>query len=186
VLMRNVVGVRAFGTFMPVLIALAFRETGLVGGLVLFALVVAVGLSFRFYLERLRLMLVPRLTAVVTIVVILMVGLSMISARVGWEVGLSVGLFPMVILAMVIERMSIIWEERGPHDALLEGAGSALIATLAYLAMGLDLVQYLVIVYPELLLVILGATIMLGRYSGYRLSELVRFRDLVPNQGSAR
>jgi hypothetical protein len=115
-----------------------------------------------------------------------MVGLSMISARVGWEVGLSVGLFPMVILAMVIERMSIIWEERGPHDALLEGAGSALIAILAYLAMGLDLVQYLVIVYPELLLVILGATIMLGRYSGYRLSELVRFRDLVPNQGSAR
>jgi hypothetical protein len=186
VLMRNVVGVRAFGTFMPVLIALAFRETGLIGGLVLFTLVVAVGLSFRFYLERLRLMLVPRLTAVVTIVVILMVGLSMISARVGWEVGLSVGLFPMVILAMVIERMSIIWEERGAHDALLEGAGSALIATLAYLAMGLDLVQYLVIVYPELLLVILGATIMLGRYSGYRLSELVRFRDLVPNQGSAR
>jgi hypothetical protein len=184
VLLRNVVGVRAFGTFMPVLIALAFRETGLFGGLILFTLVVAMGLLCRFYLERLHLTLVPRLTAVLTVVVILMVGLSMFSDRIGWEVGLSVGLFPMVILAMVIERMSIIWEERGPRDALLEGAGSALIAVIAYLVMGLALVQYLVVVYPELLLVLLGFTVMLGRYSGYRLTELSRFRDLtIPQRG---
>src|SRR5690606_10234666 len=91
VLMRNIVGVRAFGTFMPVLIALAFRETGLVGGLLLFALVVATGLMFRFCLERMHLILVPRLTAVVTIVVILMVALTMLSAALDWEVGLSVG-----------------------------------------------------------------------------------------------
>ncbi len=178
ILMRNVVGVRTFGTFMPVLIALSFDETGLAAGLLLFALVVAIGLSFRFYLERLRLTLVPRLTAVVTIVVILMIGLSMLSARLGWEVGLSVGLFPMVILTMVIERMSIIWEERGPQDALLEGAGSALVAGLAYLVMGLEQIRYLVVVYPELLLVVLGVTILMGRYSGYRITELFRFRDL--------
>jgi hypothetical protein len=178
VLLRNVVGVRALGTFMPVLIALAFRETGLFGGLVLFFLVVTVGLLFRFYLERLRLLLVPRLTAVVTIVVMLMLGLSMISHKLGWEIGLSVGLFPMVILAMVIERMSIIWEERGAQEAMLEGLGSAVIAVLAYLLMGLYIVQYLVFVFPELLLVVLGLTIALGRYSGYRISELIRFKEL--------
>lgn len=178
VLMRNVVGVRSFGTFMPVLIALAFRETGLIGGLILFGAVVAFGLVFRFYLERLRLLLVPRLTAVLIIVVILMVALSLLSNRLGLEVGLSVGLFPMVILAMVIERMSIVWEERGPGDALLEGAGSMAIAALAYVAMGLEMVQYLVFVFPELLLVVLGLTVLMGRYTGYRLSELLRFREL--------
>lgn len=178
VLMRNIVGVRAFGTFMPVLIALAFRETGLVGGLLLFGLVVATGLMFRFCLERMHLILVPRLTAVVTIVVILMVALTMLSAALDWEVGLSVGLFPMVILAMVIERMSIVWEERGPQDALVEALGSAAIATLAYVVMGLEQVRYLAVVFPELLLVVLGLTILLGRYSGYRLTELLRFRDL--------
>lgn len=185
ILMRNIVGVRTFGTFMPVLIALSFNETGLIGGLLLFALVVAVGLMFRFYLERLRLILVPRLTAVVTIVVILMVGLSMLSAQLGWEVGLSVGLFPMVILTMVIERMSIVWEERGPQDALLEGTGSAFVAGIAYLVMGLEQIRYLVVVYPELLLVLLGVTIVLGRYSGYRISELFRFRDLAHEARSA-
>ena len=179
VLMRNVIGLRAFGTFMPVLIALAFRETGLLGGLIMFTLVVAVGLLFRFYLERLRLLLVPRLTAVLTIVVMLMLGMGLLSDRLGWEVGLSVGLFPMVIMAMVIERMSIIWEERGPQDALIESLGSAVIAVLAFLVMSLELVQHLVFVFPELLLVVLGVTIMMGRYSGYRVSELFRFRELV-------
>lgn len=178
VLMRNVVGMPSFGTFMPVLIALAFRETGLVGGLILFSVVVGAGLLIRFYLEKLQLLLVPRLTAVLIVVVALMVALSQLTHALGWEVGLSVGLFPMVILAMVIERMSIVWEERGPADALKESAGSALIAVLAYLAMSQSEVRHLVFVFPELLMVVLGLTIALGRYSGYRLSELLRFRSL--------
>lgn len=32
VFMRNIIGIRTFGTFMPVLIALAFRETELLWG----------------------------------------------------------------------------------------------------------------------------------------------------------
>ncbi len=178
VLMRNVVGLPSFGTFMPVLIALAFRETGLIAGLILFSTVIAVGLIIRFYLEKLQLLLVPRLTAVLVVVVILMVLLSLLSHRLGWDVGLSVGLFPMVILAMVIERMSIVWEERGAVDALKESAGSGLIAALAFYVMSLAQVQHLVFVFPELMLVLLGLTIIMGRYSGYRLSELMRFRSL--------
>jgi hypothetical protein len=178
VLMRNLVGLRSFGTFMPVLIALAFRETGLIGGLVLFAVVVGAGLLLRFYLERLRLLLVPRLTAVLIIVVALMVALSLLSHQLGWDVGLSVGLFPMVIMAMVIERMSIVWEERGAHEALIEAAGTAVIASLAFYMMTLEIVGHLVFVFPELLLTVLGLTLLMGRYSGYRLSELIRFRRL--------
>ena len=178
VFMRNFIGLRAFGTFMPVLIALAFRETGLLSGLVLFALVIAVGLILRMYLERLRLLLVPRLAAMVTIVVMLMLLISLLSSALEWEVGLSIGLFPMVILAMVIERMTIVWEERGPGDAMIESAGSAVIAVLAFLVMGLDVVRHMVFVFPESLLIVLGLTIACGRYSGYRLTELIRFREL--------
>ena len=182
VLMRNVVGFPSFGTFMPVLIALAFRDTGLVTGLLMFTLVVAAGLSLRFYLAKLHLLLVPRLTAVLIIVVMLMVLMSLFSHRLGWEMGLSVGLFPMVILAMIIERMSIVWEERGPADALKESAGSALIASLAFYVMTLPIIQHLMFVFPELSLSLLGLTILMGRYSGYRINELIRFRALAKPQ----
>lgn len=177
-LLRNVVGLRSFGTFMPVLIAIAFRETQLVAGVVLFTLIVGVGLLFRFYLEKLRLLLVPRLAAVLIIVVILMAVVSVLSQRLGLQVGLSVALFPMVIVAMVIERMSIVWEEQSPADALLDGAGSLAIAAMAYVVMGIDLFAWWALVFPELLLVLLGFTVALGRYTGYRLTELVRFREL--------
>lgn len=178
VLLRNFVGFSSFGTFAPVLIALAFRETELLKGILLFILIVSLGLVFRFYLERLRLLLVPRLAAVVTIVVLLMTAISIISDRIGTETGLSVSLFPMVIISMVIERMSIVWEERGAATAIREGIGSLTIAALAYLIMSVDVLSYWVTVFPEINLVVLGLIIALGRYTGFRLSELSRFRQL--------
>ncbi|MFP4251513.1 MAG: inactive transglutaminase family protein [Guyparkeria sp.] len=176
VLLRNVIGIRTFGTFMPVLIALSFRETQLVAGVVLFTLIVALGLAIRFYLERLKLLLVPRLAAVVIVVILLMALISVVSHRLELDIGLSVGLFPMVILAMTIERVSIVWEEHGPGDALAQAAGSLVVAALAYLVMVNAYVTHLFFVFPELLLVVLAVTLLVGRYTGYRLTELFRFR----------
>ena len=178
VVLRNVVGISTFGTFMPVLVAMAFRETKLLNGLILFLLIVTIGLSIRFYLERLRLLLVPRLAAVLTVVVLLMGVVSVMSHRLGMEVGLSVALFPMVIIAMTIERMSIIWEERGPGEAMKEGLGTLVAAAVIYAVMITAEVRYFVLVFPEILLVLLAGILLLGRYTGYRLTELTRFRAL--------
>jgi hypothetical protein len=180
VIMRNVVGVNTFGTFMPVLIGLAFRETQLLWGIVLFSAVVSLGLAVRFYFERLKLLLVPRLAAVLTVVVLLMAILSILSHRIGLERGLSVALFPMVIMTMTIERMSIVWEERGPGEAMQQGLGSLMVAALTYLVMSAKYTEHLMFVFPELLLAILGASLLLGRYTGYRLVELRRFKALAP------
>ena len=177
-LLRNLVGVKTYGTFMPVLIALAFRETALVAGISLFVVVVGFGLLVRFYLERLRLLLVPRLTAILILVVLLMAAVSVLSNRLGLEVGLSVALFPMVIMAMTIERMSVAWDERGAGTAIREGIGTLVVAALAYVVMSWQPLEHLVFVYPEVLLILFALALVLGRYSGYRLNELLRFRAL--------
>ncbi len=176
VLLRNFVGLKTFGTFMPVLIALAFRETQLVWGIILFSTLVSLGLLVRFYLERPKLLLVPRLASMLIIVILIMVGVSILGHRLGMQQGLSIALFPMVILAMTIERMSITWDENGPKDAILAGIGSLFVAAIGYLVMTHPLLGYLVYVFPELLLVLLAVTLLAGRYTGYRLSELWRFR----------
>ncbi len=178
VFMRNMVGIDAFGTFMPVLIALAFRETKLFWGLILFTLLVTLGLTIRFLLDRLRLLLVPRLSAVLIVVVILMLFISLTSHRLGMEMGLSVALFPMVIIAMTIERMSVVWEERGASDAIRAGLGSLFVAIAAYTFMVMPWLEHLIFTFPELLLVILAGVLLAGRYTGYRLTELRRFREL--------
>jgi hypothetical protein len=177
--LRNIVGVQTFGTFMPVLIALAFRETQLLWGIVLFSTLVVLGLTFRFYLERLRLLAVARLSAVLTIVVLLMLGVSILSNRLELAPGLSVALFPMVILTMTVERMSTVWEERGAGEAIQKGLGSMAVAALCFLVMDVTVIRHLLFIFPETLLIVLAVNLALGRYTGYRLTELRRFRELV-------
>ena len=121
--------------------------------------------------------------AVLIVVILLMVGLSILSHALGIERGLSLALFPMVIMTMTIERMSIVWDERGPEEALIQGLGSFVAASIAYVVMFNHLLGHLVFVFPELLLVVLAITLLLGRYPGYRLSELARFKVLGRRDG---
>jgi len=182
-LVRNVIGLRTFGTFMPVLIAIAFRETQLVWGLFLLGVVIAVALLVRVYLGTLRLLVVPRLSSILIIVILAMAGVSVLSNQLGFERGLSVTLFPMVILTMTVERMSIVWDERGPGEMLRQGLDSVLVAIVAYFIMSSPYVEHIAVVFPELLIAILACNLLIGRYSGYRLLELVRFRVLAGRSG---
>jgi hypothetical protein len=182
-LLRSFVGLKTFGTFMPVLIALALRETTLVSGIILFSFIVALGLSVRFYLERLKLLLIPRLSIVLSTVVLCMIIFSILSYKLGLPHGLSVTLFPMVIITMIIERMSIVWEERNSLEAIKQALGSLVAAVLAYAVMGYPLFEHLLFVFPELLGLIMVAMLWIGQYHGYRLSELFRFSDLLGKRG---
>ena len=178
VVLRNIVGIRTSGTFMPILIALAFVQTTLLTGLVLFLLVVSVVLMIRGYLSRLNLLLVPRIAAVLIVVIGLYVGLSIIGFKMGVTAVLSVTFFPMIIISWTIERMSILWEEEGAREVMIQGGGSLLTASIAYLVMTERHVSYLFFAFPELLLVILAIILAIGQYTGYRLSELRRFEPL--------
>src|SRR5690606_27976110 len=111
---------------------------------VLFGVVIGAGLLVRFYMERLRLLLVPRLTAILIVVVLLMAAVSVLSNRLGIEVGLSIALFPMVIMTMTIERISVTWDERGASQAMREAFGTLAVASLAHLAMSWDRIEHFV------------------------------------------
>lgn len=186
VILRNLIGVKTFGTFMPVLIALSFRETGLIAGVLLFTLIVLLGLLTRLILDKLKLLLVPRVGSILIVVLLFMITISVLSYRLGIDIGLSVTLFPMVILAIMIERMSIVWDERGPLEVFKQSMGTIIVAALAYYLMNIPILQHVVFVFPELLLIVLGLTMLMGRYTGFKLTELFRFRAFVDSEVTRR
>ena len=175
-ILRNLIGLQTLGTFTPVLIALAFRETQLGFGIVLFTIITALGLSLRSYLEHLKLQMLPRLSVVLTFVVVLIAAISLFSHKLGLERGLSVALFPMVILTMTIERLSITWEERGASHAMKVAVGTLFAASLAHIIMSVPEFIYFVFTFPAILLILVGFMLAMGRYRGYRLTELIRFK----------
>lgn len=175
VVMRILVGLKTSGTFMPVLIALAFLQTELVPGVTSFVVVVAIGLMIRSYLSSLNLLLVSRIATLVVVVIGIITAFSLLSYQFGLMGGLTITFFPMIILAWTIERMSITWEEQGPREVAVQGSGSLLVAILAFLVMDHPLARHLAFNFPELNLCVLAVILILGRYTGYRLLELHRF-----------
>lgn len=178
IFLRIMVGLRTSGTFMPVLLALAFIQTQLITGLAIFLLILVVGLGVRSYLSRLNLLLVSRIAAVVVIVVIIMAVISVLSYKLGIDQALTVTFFPMIILAWTIERMSILWEEDGAREVVIQVFGSLFVASLAFGLMTNPFIEHWTFNFPELMLCVLAVILVMGQYTGYRLSELMRFRHL--------
>ncbi|NVK43735.1 MAG: inactive transglutaminase family protein [Oceanospirillaceae bacterium] len=178
VLMRILVGLKTSGTFMPVLIAMAFIQTSLATGLIGFLLIVSMGLVIRSWLSHLNLLLVARISAVIIMVIGIISLFSVLAFKLGLTEGLKITFFPMIILSWTIERMSLLWEEEGAKEVLTQGGGSLLVAVLAYLAMNNDLIRHLTFNFLGLQLVVMAAVLLLGNYTGYRLLELRRFQPL--------
>lgn len=120
--LRIIVGLKTSGTFMPVLIAVAFVQTQLLTGIVGFLLIVGTGLIIRSYLSRLNLLLVARISAVIITVIMIIAVFTVIAYKIGLVEGLTITFFPMIILSWTIERMSILWEEEGAKQVLVQAA----------------------------------------------------------------
>lgn len=178
VFLRVIIGLKTSGTFMPVLIAVAFVQTQLLTGIVGFLLIVGTGLIIRSYLSKLNLLLVARISAVIIAVILIISVFTVVAFKIGLTEGLSITFFPMIILSWTIERMSILWEEEGAKEVILQGGGSLFTSILIYLAMTNSYVQHLTFNFIGLQLIVLAAILLLGTYTGYRLTELRRFKPL--------
>jgi hypothetical protein len=176
--LRNVIGFPTFGVFMPVLLALAFRSTGLFYGLGIFAGILCLGYGVRSGLDRLRLLLVPRMSVILTLVIACFTVLALAGNKMGLRHLMAVGLLPFVILTMIIERFFIVIEESGLQEGLRMALGSAAVSVIGYAVISWEALQLTFFVFPELLAAIAALQILLGRYTGYRLSEALRFRSL--------
>ena len=175
--LRNVVGLKTFGMFMPVLIALAFTGTGLAWGTFFLAVIIGFALLSRLWIQRLYLLLAARIAFILTLVILLMVALFIIGDKIGMP-SRGVGAFPFVIMTMIVERISVSLEEEGAANTLRRVGATLVAIYLTYGVIHARVLQTLFLVYPELLLVILGLLVAVGRYTGYRLTELFRFREL--------
>ncbi|MBP3546498.1 MAG: UUP1 family membrane protein [Alphaproteobacteria bacterium] len=182
VLMRNVVGISTMGTFTPMLIAMSLVETGFVYGLVCFAIIIGIGILIRALLSRLNLLLVPRISAVVIFVIIIMQIMAIIGYNWQLPIASSALFFPIIITAWIIERASITWEEDGAKNALREIVNSVLVAIVTYFVIVNDTIRHVMFAFNELNLVILFIVMLLGTYTGYRITELTRFAPLAKKE----
>ncbi len=177
------IGTKTFGVFTPALLGLIFRDTrALPWGLGIFAGTVVVGWTFRKVLDRYSLLMVPRTAILLTMVCLFLLGTVILTARAGVQITGYVALFPLVILTHMVERFWTVETEDGTAAAVKTLFGTVFVAVAVALLVGPEAVARWFFRFPETLAVVVAALLMLGRYTGYRLTELYRFQDVIEFQ----
>jgi hypothetical protein len=176
---RNLIGVQTFGTFAPALVGLAFRELHSLPGVLLFVVVLLVGWLLRRALGRFHLLQVPRTALLLTLVVTTVLTFVVLAHRNHLAVARYIALFPMVILTGMIERFWTLEEEDGTAASFKTLVSTIGIAGCISLLVSIPAVARQMLGYPETLGLLMAAFLLLGRYTGYRVLELYRFREFL-------
>ncbi|HZV04562.1 MAG TPA: 7TM domain-containing protein [Gemmataceae bacterium] len=176
---RNVIGLRSFGTFAPALIGLAFHDLHSLPGILVFVTILLIGWLMRRVLDHYHLLQVPRVATMLTLIMIVLIGAVVAANVYGAPTTRYISLFPMIILCGMVERFWTLETEDSTGASFRTLFQTMLIATIIALVLSsTSLVQHM-LRFPETLGLIMAAQLLIGRYTGYRLMELLRFRDFL-------
>jgi hypothetical protein len=174
VLARSFVGMKAFGLFTPMLIAVAFLQIGPVMGPVVLCSSVLVGMIVTPSLLKLRMTRVGFLGVLISLVVLVLVALQLI-----FDIKLQVDAFPVIVCALCVERWWKQWGKDGAKPAAKMAFNTFILAVVIEFVMvsdfALALIDWSPLLMPAFAAVAIG---ILGRYRGLRLSEIHRFAPI--------
>ncbi len=171
-ILRQIVGVRTYGTFTPTLLALAVVHVDLKLAMIIFLIVTIIGISIRSLLPLLHLKRTPLLSVVFTLVVLSMAFIISFLHYLDPEIDSVVVLLPVVILTMLIDRIYAVMDQRKFHTAMLRLFWTITAALFSlFVLLQSDLGQVLVS-YPELHALTLAIIILIGTGSTLNLTGI--------------
>ncbi len=172
VFVRSVLGWSTFGVFTPMLLALAYLQSGPIAGPTISTAAILVGMAAAPVLRLLDLSRIAYLGALIAIVVTALGALA-----INFDQLALISAFPVVVTALVVERWWNAWETEGPHKALMMTCTTHFVAMVIHALVASPLLINAAVAEPLALpIVSVILMILLGRYKGLRLSELTRFR----------
>ncbi|MCM0000304.1 MAG: hypothetical protein NBV68_13040 [Erythrobacter sp.] len=174
VLARSFIGLKAFGLFTPMLIAVAFLQIGPVMGPVVLCSSVLVGMIVTPPLLKLRMTRVGFLGVLISLIVLVLAGLQQML-----DTQLQVDAFPVIVCALCVERWWKQWGKDGAKPAAKMAFNTFALALMIEFVMVSDFALALIDWSPLLMPAVTGVAIaILGRYRGLRLSEIGRFAPI--------
>jgi len=192
VFMKQVIGLTTMGIYTPIIITLSFLIIGLYFGLFTLITILIVGGLARHLMRKARLLFLPKMAIVLTLVAITLFLILILGAYTEMFNAkfFSLAIFPMVILSTLVEKFVSIKTEKGLPTAVMLMLETIIVSILAYFVAGgeinlgftmikWDFVRNLILNYPEFIFLLLVINFLLGKWSGLRLLEYIRFREVI-------
>jgi len=177
---RHVVGLKSFGIFTPALLSVAFLTTGLATGISLFFVILLVATLVRMILKRVRIQYLPRMAIFMWFVSITIFAILLVSPVIGAKELITIGIFPILILILLLEDFLDLQITRSFSQALIVTVETIIVAVMCFYLMNWEMLQKFALVNPELFILSLLVVItIVEQYSGLRLLEIWRFRKVI-------
>ncbi|MCK5471851.1 PKD domain-containing protein [Candidatus Gracilibacteria bacterium] len=185
--LKQVVGITTFGVYTPSVLTLSFLAIGLKLGIIVLFVVVAASILIRKILSRYRLAYTPRLAIVLTFVsfaifgaIVLLTWLAPFGEYFRMADLIAASIFPMLIMSTLAEKFVSIQTEKGARSAIRMFTELLLVSLACYLIVGeWGYFQTLMLAYPEIIFLFLLADVILGKFTGLRITEYIRFREVI-------
>jgi hypothetical protein len=178
--LRQVVGIKAFGIYTPLIITFAFLATnGLKYGIIIFLAVILAGMAMRFVLKPFRLLYLPRVAIMLSIVALLMLLMLTFGGSVHRTGLAAVSIFPILIMITLVEKFVAAQIEKGNKAALILTLETLVISVIGYFIASWDVLIKLIAEMPWIILLTIPVNILIGKWTGLRVSEYIRFRKII-------
>jgi len=93
-------------------------------------------------------------------------------------INLSLTIFPMLVMATLSEKFLSAQSTDGTRLALITAGETILVSFVAYAIITWGWMESAILAFPESILLPIFGNIWLGRFTGLRLSEYIKFRSL--------
>ena len=175
--LHYVVGLSGYGIFMPTMIAVAFLATGVFGGLLLFALILIVSLLSNLLLRKLRLHFWPARAISLMLISIGTFVFMVVSSFVSWIDISQISIFPILFMILLAEEFTRTQLVKSDKEAKRLTIGTIVLAVVGGVLMNFKWIQNVALNYPDLMvLLVLVINLVVGNYTGIRLTEISRFK----------
>jgi len=175
---RQFLGIKTFGIYTPTIITLSFIATGLKYGLTIFLVILVVATLIRLLFRKFRLLYLPRMAMMLTIVAFTILTMFVIGAATNRTGIIGLSILPILVLIILVEKFIAIQMEKGPRTAIMLSLETILVSVACYYVVSWDVLSTFILAYPEALLLTFVINILMGKWVGLRISEYIRFRAI--------
>ncbi len=176
--LRQFVGLSTFGVYAPLMLTLSFMVLGLKLGLFVFAVVMGVSYLIRLIFEKVELLYIPKVSLLLSFLALSFFLVLGVAVEFGSPVNLSLTIFPMLVMATLSEKFLSAQSSEGTRSAMITAGETVLISFVAYAIVTWGWMQNGILALPEVILIPIFGNVWLGRFTGLRLSEYIKFRGL--------
>lgn len=178
---RQLVGIKSFGIYTPLVLTFAFWAIGIKYGIAIFIVIFITGTAVRYVLRNFRLLYMPRMAIVLTVISLAILVLLAVGGYLDKTGLAATSILPILILITLIEKFISTQVEKGFRTAVFLSVETLTISIVGYYFIVWDVFRNLILEHPEYILLLFVINIFLGKWTGIRLSEYLRFREVIKN-----